>query len=62
LLSVSVPGLVPAATVPPEATVTAPLTLPVPPSVPPDDTVTAPVPVLVPVTSSVPSDTVVVPL
>ncbi len=58
--SVSVPGLLPAASAPPLCTVTLLLIVPVPESVPPPPTVTA-VLVSFPFTLSVPEATVVAP-
>ena len=57
-----VPGLAPAAMVPPLCTVTVPSTVPVPPSVPPDATVTVDAAASTPVTASVPAEIIVVPV
>ena len=61
-VSVSLPGLLPAAMKPPFAIETAPAMLPEPPSVAPEETVTAPVPVIVPLTARVPPLIAVVPV
>ncbi len=61
LPTVSRPGLLPGASVPPEFTIIAPLMLPEPPRVPPEFTVTAEL-VSEPFIASVPPETVVAPL
>ena len=58
----SVVAVVAASSVPPESTVTAPASEPIPPSLAPLLTVSAPVPLFTPSTSKVPALTVVVPL